>query len=643
MINVYTANTTVFNNNGLVVLSDCISCEVTEELNGAYECTLEYPIDLRGKWSHLVEGNLIKADGQMFRIYKKNKSLGSVKITARHIFYDLIDNFLEDVRPTSLTGAGALDWILTHTQYAHDFTSLGDVGGLDTHYYVRKNVIEAIMGSEGIISIWGGELTRDNYNISLLGQRGADRGVLVSYKKNIEGIEEDLDLDGITTRIMPIGKDGLLLPEKYIDSQYINNFPHPKIRAIDFSEIAIEADLRAAAVAYYTSSKCDIPESNHKVNFIELSKTDQYKNYAVLERVFLGDIITIRHARLGIDLQDKIIKTTKDVLTDRLIKIELGSFKENLATTINNAIQEVKQDIVRVKSAYQLAIENATNLITGSEGGNVVIRQNESGQPYEILIMDTTDVMTCLKCWRWNLGGLGYSETGIEGPFDTAITMDGAIVGKFITALLITGEQINGGIIKGVRIQQVDGTTILADLFKDANGGKLVINDNSGNLNIKLGSENGISNPSNVGGTLILYEDSIDRQRAALAITANTHGGYLTLEDSSDRLRASMMADNVNHTGPHVAMYGTDGISKSWMTDLGIFGVGRKPMTKVSLTIPLGTSIQIDHLIGYIPIVVIEGANGTYILTVNNTSLTRTWIMNGATSAGDWTGTVSFY
>ena len=470
MINVYDSKETDFTKNGLVILSDCISCQVTEELNGAFECNIEYPLDERGKWTYLLEGNIIKADGQLFRIFKKTKTLTTININSRHIYYDLIDNFLEDVRPTALTGTGALDWILTHTQYAHSFTSSGDVASSNTHYYVRKNVIESIMGSEGIISIWGGEIVRDNYNISLLQQRGADRGVLVQYAKNIEGIEETLDIDGITTRIMPVGKDGLLLPEKYVDSPYINNFSHPKIRPIPFNDITIEADLRAAAIAYYTSSKCDIPESNHKVDFIELSKTDQYKNYAVLERVFLGDIITIRHARLGIDLQDKIIKTTKDILTNRLIKIESGSFKDNLATSINTTVQEIKQDIIQVKSDYQKAIENATNLITGSEGGNVVIRCDDiTGKPYEILIMDTTDVMTCMKCWRWNLGGLGYSSSGIEGPFEVAITMDGSIVGKFITALTISGGQIIGGTITGVNIKTSNTVNylLLHDQFID--------------------------------------------------------------------------------------------------------------------------------------------------------------------------------
>ena len=442
IISVYDSKTVDFDNNGLVVLSDCISCIVEEEINGIYEATIEYPLDERGKWKYLLEDNIIKVDGQLFRIYHKVKTLTSMKVNARHIYYDLLDNFLEDVRPTNLSGASALNYILANTQYAHSFTSMGDVGGLNTKYFVRKNVIEAIMGKDGIIDTWGGELVRNNFAIQLLGARGLDRGVLVAYGKNVQGIEETLDMDGVCTRLMPIGKDGLLLTEKYIDSPYINNFAHPKIKVIELSDYETEATLRAAAISYMANNKIDIPQFNYKIDFLELSKTEEYKNYAVLERVFLGDTVTIKHSKLNIDLKAKVIKTTKNILSGRIEKIELGSFKPSLATAINNVIQEANLDIVQIKSDYQKAIENATDLITGTNGGNVVIRQNTEGKPYEILIMDTTDVMTSLKCWRWGIGGFGYSSTGINGPYETAITMDGSIVGKFIAAMSISASQI---------------------------------------------------------------------------------------------------------------------------------------------------------------------------------------------------------
>ena len=211
MINLYDRATTDFTHNGLVVLSDCKSALIVEELNGLYELTIEYPLDDRGKWQNLLEGNIIKADGQLFRIYRKKKNISSITVNARHIFYDLLDNFLEDVRPTSLNGNNALNWILTRTQYSHPFTAYSDVTQSNTKYFVRKNVVEAIMDKDGIIANWGGELYRNNFAIQLLEARGLDRGVLVAYGKNIQGIEETLDMDGLCTRLMPVGKDGLLV------------------------------------------------------------------------------------------------------------------------------------------------------------------------------------------------------------------------------------------------------------------------------------------------------------------------------------------------------------------------------------------------------------------------------------------------
>jgi len=441
-INVYDSNETNFDKNGLMVLSDSMSALITEELNGQFELTLEYPLDLREKWHNLIEDNIIKADGQLFRIYRKVKTLTSIVVNARHIFYDLLDNFLEDVKVINTTGYGALSSVLSNTQYTHTFSNIGDVGGSETNEFIKINPVEAIMGTTGIINTWGGELVRDNFNIKILGARGLDRGVLVAYGKNIQGIEETLDIDGLCTRLMPIGKDGLLLAEKYIDSPYINNYAHPKIKSVQFDNCEDEVTLRVSGQQYILDSKCDIPQFNYKIDFLELSKTEEYKNYAVLERVYMGDTVTIKHSKLNINLKAKVIKVTKNSLTSRIEKIELGSFKPNIATAINNAIQAVKKDIVQVKTDYQKAIDNATNLITGSNGGNVVIRQGEDKKPYEILIMDTTDVMTAVKVWRWNLGGFGYSSTGINGPFSTAITMDGSIVGSFIAANSIDASKI---------------------------------------------------------------------------------------------------------------------------------------------------------------------------------------------------------
>lgn len=442
MINLYDKNERSFATNGLVILSDCKSCFITEELNGQFELELEYPLDERGKWTYLVEDNIIKADGQLFRIYHKVKNLASIKVNARHIFYDLLDNLVENLNLVNATGAGALDNVISNTQYSHPFNCSSDVSGSLTKTYAKKNPTEIIMGTDGIIANCGGELVRDNFTIKLLQSRGVDRGVLISYGKNIIGIEETLDLDGICTRLMPIGKDGLLLSEKYIDSPYINNFPHPKIRTVEFSDCEDEATLRTTTQNYIGTSKCDIPQFNYKIDFIELSKTEEYKNYAILETVDMGDTVTIRHNKLNINLKAKVIKIVQNCITGRIENIELGNFKPNLANSINNSIQTVQNDITTTKSSLQLAIDHATEQINSALGGYVVKRNGE------LLIMDTEDPMTATKVWRWNQNGLGYSSTGYNGQFKTAITADGHIVADFIDTGTLTAILIKTGTLK---------------------------------------------------------------------------------------------------------------------------------------------------------------------------------------------------
>ncbi|EJE7236833.1 phage tail protein, partial [Clostridium botulinum] len=328
MINVYDSRETNFENNGLCVLDNCIRCEVEEELNGFYGLELEYPLFLT-KTKYLIEDNIIKAPTpiglQLFRIYRKVKNMSSIICYARHIFYDLLDNFIESYRTGNATGNTVLNGILTNTQYPNNFKGYSDISTIADAYYVRKNAIAAIMGEEknSFLNRWGGEILRDNFNISILNSRGRDNGVTISYAKNLLGLEEDKDESEVMTRIMPTGltenDQSILLPEKYIDSPLIDKYPHPKIRHLHFGDIKVDSEenvtlsdvqrlLREKVQELYSIEKVDIPKVNYKVDFVELSKTEEYKNYKVLEKVNLGDIVTIKHKKLNIDIKGKVIK-----------------------------------------------------------------------------------------------------------------------------------------------------------------------------------------------------------------------------------------------------------------------------------------------------------------------------------------------
>ncbi|WP_085829126.1 phage tail spike protein [Clostridium massiliodielmoense] len=387
MINIYDAKEIDFTHNGLAVLDKCIRCEVEEELNGFYGLELEYPI-FDKKSNYLIKDNIVKANTpngyQLFRIYRPVKNMGVVICYAKHIFYDLIDNFIESYRTGSVTGDTALKGILNNTQYPTNFSSSSNINEISDAFYVRKNPVEAILGENenSLISRWGGEILRDNFNISILNFIGTDKGVTISYGKNLLGLEEDLDNSEVVTRIMPTGltenDSVIMLEEKYIDSPNLDKYPHPKIRHMHFGDIKVEPEknitladvkrrLREKVQELYRIQHIDIPKTNYKVDFVELSKTEEYKNYSCLESVNLGDIVTVKHLKMGINIRQKVIKYKWDSLLEKYLEIELGSFKESLEddfTDLSNSIDEVKESLENTKKQFTSKIDQQDDRIT---------------------------------------------------------------------------------------------------------------------------------------------------------------------------------------------------------------------------------------------------------------------------------------
>ena len=222
--------------NGLGILNECISCEIEEHLNGLYQLTLVYPL-FTNKASYLVEENIIKANGQLFRIYNKTTNESKIKVTALHIFYDLLNNILLDVRPDTKTASEALKYIIDNTLVKTGFTTDSNIATVNSAYYIRKNPVEAILSTDqnSFISRWGGEIKRDNFHITMKEHLGQDTGYTIRYRKNLVGIEEDIDTSTIATRIVPtclntINNTVIELPEKFIDSPLIGNYSHVYIK-----------------------------------------------------------------------------------------------------------------------------------------------------------------------------------------------------------------------------------------------------------------------------------------------------------------------------------------------------------------------------------------------------------------------------
>lgn len=452
-MNVYLNSETNFDNNGLGFLSYCLSAKVTEVLNG--DMYLEFTYPLKGPLNeYLVEDNIVKCNigndnYQLFRIKRVTKDLKQISVYAMHIFYDLLDNFIEDTFPQNLDCISFGNWILDKTNFATQFSFYSDISSNASARYIKRNPIECFIGDidNSMVNLFRGELERDNYNIKLLSRRGNNNNVKLLFGKNIEDVKVTIDITSMYTRVMPVGFDGLQLPEIYVDSPLINNYFTPKIAKVEFSNIKYEPDnedafsnledayqaLRNAVNSLYNAG-LDKPEINIKINWLELSKTKEYEKYKALETVHLGDTITAE--MLGLYYETRVVKTVYNVLSDRIENFEIGTFKKTINSTITANTKATEN--INVSSILTDASNKATQLITSAMGG-FIYKTNE-----ELFIMDTDNIATAQKVWRWNLNGLGYSSTGIQGPYDLAITMNGAINANFITAGKIQANLIEG-------------------------------------------------------------------------------------------------------------------------------------------------------------------------------------------------------
>jgi phage minor structural protein len=341
------------------------------------------------------------------------------------------------------------------------FKVYSDITKIATARYVRRNPVECLIGNidNSFINVWGGELVRDNFTIKMLEKRGSDTGYKIIARKNLTGIEVEIDYSNIVTKIMPQGFDGLLLPEKYVESSHIAEYPNEKIKKVEFSEVQIVDDeenpennvnedeayemLREKAKEMFEIDKIDIPTIDIKVELVELSKTKEYKEkYDFLETLKLGDTLYTNVDALDIDISIKIVKYEWDVLKERYISLELGNVKSNYVTTQINQQQKTNEEFERIPNLLQQIKDFATSSITNAMGGYVYKTQSE------LFIMDTNNPITAQKVWRWNIEGLGYSKNGINGPFEIALTADGQIVADFITAGTMDASIITTGILK---------------------------------------------------------------------------------------------------------------------------------------------------------------------------------------------------
>lgn len=470
----YAASETDFTTNGIGLLTDAVSCTVTEERNGAYETTLVYPA--KGHLAeYIAEDAIIKAkandtdEPQLFRIYKSGKQIGSnTTWNAEHISYELTGNPVERFSVSGVNAEQALNRLLAAAAFKHKYTGTSDITTVNsTSIADVVSVRKALGGVKGsILDTWGGEYHFNNYRIELLKARGADNGVTIEYGKNLTDAKQERNIANIVTAIFPYAKytpEGeenevyISLKEKTLVHAGAADYAYKRCEIVDFSSewesgtIITEDMLRAKAEAYLEKISTE-PDINITLSYAQLKKTKDYKNIQVMENVALCDTVTVRIDKLQIEATAKIVKVKYDSLKEHYDTMEIGSVRTNLTKQLTATQQEVTESIKKnqtraeqIKKQIEQTIADTTAAITGNSGGYVVIYPEKN--PQEIYILDQPELSKAKNVWRWNLAGLGHSSTGVNGKFTTAITADGQIVADFITAGELTGAILKAGTV----------------------------------------------------------------------------------------------------------------------------------------------------------------------------------------------------
>ena len=525
---------------GIGALTDCISCECPEERNSIYELNLVYPAN--GIHADQIQyGSIIKAkpnftdNPQLFQVTKIGKTMnGQFTVYCQHISYLLSGKVIASGTASScvaacllLTGSAGGFTITTDKNVPADF-EIKEPSSVRSWFGGKKGSLLDVFGTA--------EWHYDNFNCELLLHRGQDRGVEIRYGKNLTELSQEINMDNLCTGIVPfcIDDDGNKTVGTRVATGLVLDFDRD--RAIDFSDdvdfesaTPIASQLATLTSNYIANNNFTDVFNSITLDFVQLSD--------LTERVDLCDTVHIYFDALGITASLKCVSVTWDVLNERYTSCTFGDLKSSIADTISTQEKEIADK--PSTSAMETAITHATEKISGNLGGYVVFHDADNdGSPDEILIMDTPDISTAVKVWRWNSGGLGYSDNGYAGPFDIlALTSDGKIVADAITTGTLNANLIKAGVISDV----VGNSTI------DMTNGQAKLYELIAKRNFSVIDENDLLKAylsTLVNGTAGLFiRDVTGQSPRAILSNSNFDRGDLALYDENGVLRVRIYGD----------------------------------------------------------------------------------------------------
>lgn len=371
-----------------------VSCEATFNLNDVWQLDIDIPIGNEDfKAGAVISVDTPYGKRQLYRIQDTDRDMDNASATAYPISLDSRnDCFLWDVRPTNKIGQDALDIMLAGSKY----TGQSDITTASTAYYVQKNFIDALNGDDenAFLKRWGGEVAYQNFKIIVNNRLGADNGLGVEFGFNLTGLQEQVDMSNVVTRIIPKAFNGYILPDnEVVDSPLINNYPVVYTRVIEYQDVKLAEDateededngtiicatmeelyaaLRTKANAEYDAG-IDLPNITYDVDMVDLSRTDLYKDYAGLLNVQLGDTVHVKNRRMDIETTARVITLVYDCITQKVTSLTLGDYEANYFNDVSSTVSTIGGLNEAVGNIYD---PNSGTVIAGKISGVINLLQ----------------------------------------------------------------------------------------------------------------------------------------------------------------------------------------------------------------------------------------------------------------------------
>lgn len=486
MIRVFAPSDTDFTSNGDAVILPTLAV-VHKADNGDFYLELQSGLEYI---DFIKPRNIVVVPtpqgAQAFRIKNVETTRSKISAKAWHKFYDSENYLIADSYVVDKNCNDALDHLNAATDTDSPFTTLSDVQTINSYRCVRKSLFEAV---NTVLERWGGHLVRDNNSIQIRQSIGADNGVTIQYKKNLKEISVSYDWSNVCTKLLPVGKDGFTTEYIYSEVQY----DQPFTRTVSFEQDINQEDYEDED-QYQTALRDDLTAQANKYLEVHQYPAINYTLNANMDRITdIGDTVVVYDERLDVNITTHVLSFEYDCIQERYTQIQFGTAQATLSDLMSNVTNDIDYSINENNQSLSVtlkdALTEAENKIWGALSSSYVIYQGN-----QILVVDTLPAEDAHNVIRINSGGIAFSNTGINGQFVTAWTIDGTFNAEAINVINFTADLIKGGTLKlGSNLNEYgsieiynESNTLIAQLDKDGfkmnaqDGSYIVINTEVG-------------------------------------------------------------------------------------------------------------------------------------------------------------------